>query len=166
MRAITVFVSLLIPCLLLPCAFAQEPDADTSTTLCTFADGNQMSLQYRVAEEHGNEPHEGKLWTPGGSPLTLFTQCPIELANTAIPVGAYSVYFIPGKKSWTLIVNRNVTAGASYDETQDLVRAPMEVVPIDVPGKLQISFAHMAPKQCSLRLYSGKAGAFAEFMQK
>jgi len=45
------------------------------------------------------------------------------------------VYVIPEKHSWTLVVNKNVTAGSKYDEKQDLVRAPMQLGETDNPVK-------------------------------
>jgi hypothetical protein len=99
--------------------------------------------------------------------MTLFTGSAISFNNASIPAGAYSVYVIPNKKEWTLIVNKNVTAGAAYDQTQDVARGPMELGEVDSPpGELQVSFAHVGPKQCSIRLYYGKVGAFADFLEK
>jgi hypothetical protein len=101
------------------------------------------------------------------SPITLFTATALTLNNSPIPTGAYSIYVIPNKKDWTLIVNKNVTAGAPYDEKLDVARAPMELGEVDSPPKqLEASFAHTAPKACSIRLYYGKIGAFAEFNEK
>ena len=36
------------------------------------------------------------------------------------------MYLIPGEDEWTLVINKNVTAGSKYDEGDDLVRAPMQ----------------------------------------
>jgi len=99
--------------------------------------------------------------------MTMFTGASLTLSNSSIPPGAYSVYVIPNKKDWTLIVNKNITAGAAYDEKQDVARSSMELGEVDSPPKqVQVSFAHVAPKQCSIRLYYGKTGAFADFQEK
>jgi len=99
--------------------------------------------------------------------MTLFAAVPLELGNSTIPTGAYSVYAIPNKKEWTLIVNKNVTAGAAYDDKQDVARSSMELGEVDTPPRqLQVSFAHTAPKTCSIRLYYGKTGAFTDFKEK
>jgi hypothetical protein len=149
--------------LLAPAVFAQ--DAQTDSTDCTFADGNQISLQYHTGK--GEEPHNGRIWEPGGGAMVLFAQTPLLLAGSIIAPGAYTVYTIPGKKEWTLIVNRNVTAGSKYDPSQDMVHAPMETGEIDKPQKdLQVSFAHIAPKTCSVRLYYQKVGAYADFNER
>ena len=114
-----------------------------------------------------DQPRNGKVWLPAGSPMTLFTQVALVLNNVELPVGAYSLYVIPNKKEWTLVVSRNVTNPKTYDEKQDLVRAPMEIGGVSSPPKrLQASFAHVAPKQCSIRLYYETIGAFVEFNEK
>ena len=139
-------------------ALAEEPQ----TTFCNFTDGNQVTINYYPAVKE--QPKNGRVWSPG---ITLFVQVPLTVGGSQIPLGAYTLYFIPGGKSWTLIVNRNVTAGAAYDSAQDLARAPMEVGEIPEPTKeLELSFAHMSAKQCSLRVYYGKVGAFTDFLEK
>lgn len=150
-------------------ALAQEaPDANTANAYCDFDDGQEVSVRYNnAAVSSKDEPRNGKVWLPGGAPATLFTATAVTLNGAAIAAGAYSVYVIPNKKDWTLIVNKNITAPANYDERQDVARSPMELGEVDSPPRqLQVSFAHIGPKQCSIRLYYGKTGAFAEFMEK
>jgi hypothetical protein len=146
----------------------QDPNDPTKTASCDFADDKEISVQYNgsVMSEK-DQPHTGKIWLPAGSPMTLFTQVPLILNHQELAVGAYTMYVIPNKKEWTLIVSRNVTNPKTYDEKQDLVRAPMEIGGVSGPPKqLQISFAHIAPKQCSIRLYYESTGAFVEFNEK
>jgi len=84
-----------------------------------------------------------------------------------IPVGAFSMYVIPNKKDWTLIVNKNVTAGSKYEESQDLARSSMELGNLSQPVKpLQVVLAHMGAKLCSIRLYYGTVGVLTEFTEK
>jgi hypothetical protein len=168
MRALAICIAVLGQILVANAAFArpQDPDANAATAFCDFDDNQQISVRYNNAASK-DEPRNGKVWLPGGKPLTLFAGAPITLNNSPIPAGAYSVYVIPNRKDWTLIVNKNVTPGAAYDQTQDVARGPMELGEVESPaGQLQISFAHVGPKQCSIRLYYGKIGAFAEFMEK
>ncbi len=137
---------------------------DPQTAYCNFEDGNQVSMQYVAAVK--GEPHNGHVWDPG---ITLYVQVPLTLGGSAIPLGAYTVYLIPGGKNWTLIVNRNVTPGAPYNSIQDVARAQMDVGEIPDPTKeLQLSFAHMSAKQCSLRVYypvKSVAAAWASSMK-
>ena len=139
-------------------ALAQDPQ----TTYCNFEDGNQVSIQYLPVVK--DQPHNGRLWSPG---ITLFVQTPLTLAGSQIGLGAYSIHLIPDKKNWTLIVNKGVTPGAAYDAAQDVAKSPMDVGEIPEATKtLQLSFAHMSAKQCSLRVYYQKTGALADFMEK
>ena len=147
---------------LLVTALSTSVFAQNAQTYCNFEDGNQVTIQYNPTVKE--EPHNGRVWAPG---ITLYVQVPLTVGGAEIPLGAYSIYLIPEKKQWTLIVNKNVTAGATYNSAQDVARAPMETGEIPEPTKqLQLSFAHMAPKQCSLRVYYQKTGAFGDFMEK
>jgi hypothetical protein len=135
---------------------------DTQTAYCDFTDGNQISVQYNPTVKE--EPRNGRVWAPGA---TLYVQVPLMLGSSEIPLGAYTVYFIPSKKDWTIIVNKNVTAGAAYNAAQDVAKANMDLGEIPEPTKqLQLSFAHMAPKECNLRVYYQKIGAFVDFLEK
>ena len=144
---------------------AAKPDPETTT--CTFEDGNEISARYTPTTTDKEKLQSGKIWTPGGSPIVLFTTTETTVASSTIPVGAFSLYVIPAKDRWTLIVNRNVNAESKYDERQDLARAPMELGQLGEPAKqLQLAFVHVAPKECNLRIYFGKDGAWAEFKEK
>jgi hypothetical protein len=165
MRALAVCIILITHSFL--AATAEESDP-TATITCDFADDKEVTMQYNAsAMSDKDQPRNGRVWLPGGSPMTLFTQVPLVLNHVELAVGAYSVYVIPNKKEWTLVVSKNVTNPKSYDEKQDLVRASMDIGGVNSPPKrLQASFAHVAPKQCSIRLYYETVGAFVEFNEK
>ena len=169
MRALAVCVVLITQSFLAATAEQADPPSDPTTTItCDFTDNQEITVQYNnsVMSEK-DQPRNGRVWLPGGSPMTLFTQVPLILNHVEIPVGAYSVYVIPNRKEWTLVVSKNVTNPKSYDEKQDLVRAPMELGIVSSPPKqLDLSFAHVAPKQCSIRIYCETTGAFVEFNEK
>lgn len=136
--------------------------AQDAQTFCNFADDNQVTIQYHPTPKE--EPHNGRVWAPG---ITLYVQTPLTLGGSTIPLGAYSIYLIPDRRNWTLIVNKNVTAGAAYNSAQDVAKDQMDVGEIPQPTKeMQLSFAHMAPKECNLRVYYQKNGAFVSFMEK
>jgi Protein of unknown function (DUF2911) len=144
---------------------ATKPDPET--TACSFDDGNEINVRYTPTTTDKEKLQSGRIWTPGGSPMFLFTSTETTLANSTLPVGAFSLYVIPGKDRWTLIVNKNVNPEAKYDEHQDLVRSPMALGQLGEPAKeLQLAFVHVAPKECNLRIYFGRDGAWAEFKEK
>jgi len=147
---------------------AQQASSNSTTATCSFQDGTQLTVRYmneRIGGKSG--PPEGRVWTPGGTPMFLFTQSALTIGNSQIPVGAYSMYVIPRKENWTLILNKNVTEGAKYDEHQDLSRVEMQIGQLSEPNKeLSIIFGHVAPKQCNMRIYFGKIGTWAAFKEK
>ncbi|MGD0214902.1 MAG: DUF2911 domain-containing protein [Terriglobales bacterium] len=136
-------------------------------TVCTFDDGKQLKVEYGNSTAKGSDKlHDGKIWEPGGSPMFLFAETALTLHGSDIPPGAYSLYVIPAKRAWTLVVNKNTAAGA-YDQKQDLVRAPMGIGQVDSPAaQVQAAFDHIGQKQCNLRLYYATTGAWAEFHEK
>src|SRR5262249_55982548 len=112
--------------LMLPLCYslAQEVLANTESrvTDCILDSGKQISAHYIPTEAGvGSNPSPGKVWTPGGSAMTLFTETNLKIGGTVLRTGAYTMYLIPGKKSWTLIVSRNQKIDAQYDEHEDLV---------------------------------------------
>ncbi|MBV9180152.1 MAG: DUF2911 domain-containing protein [Acidobacteria bacterium] len=168
---LTVLLRLLFAGLLIvgPWPRAQAADLNTNSTqaACTFDDGKQMSVDYSRAPESGKNLPAGKVWAPGGQPIVLFTTAPLIVGAWEIPVGAYSMWVIPEKRAWTLIVNRDVTPGSTYHAQEDLARVPMQVGELEQPQqKASIYFGHSAPKQCNMRIYYGMVGTWVEFQEK
>jgi hypothetical protein len=69
-------------------------------------------------------PH-GKVWRTGANEapeLTLYTD--MKLGDERLSEGTYSLYTIPGKDEWTIIINANLNTWGSYfyEEEQDIVR--------------------------------------------
>ena len=165
-------VCYLLSSALLLVAVSLADDAGTpqsAMSSCTFQDGSQLTVRYSDAApaRKGDLP-TGKVWSPGDVPMLLFTEVPLKVASADLPVGAYSMYVIPGKDKWTLIVNKNVNASGAHDDKMDIVRTPMDTgklpMAMDAP---KVSFAHISPKVCSLRVDYGKTGAWADaFEQK
>ena len=155
-----------ILCLLSPLMAAQQSaDPPESTATCNLDDGRQIYIRYNPIGAKEKVPN-GKPWTPGGSPMTLFTEAQLTLGSSMIPIGAYTVYPIPGKDHWTLAINKNVSSHAAYDEKSDLARAPMETAQVSQPSDaLEIAFAHVGSR-CTLRIYYGKSASFADFTAK
>lgn len=136
-------------------AMAQQQESRS----CTFADGKSLSISFTPAPAE-KELARAEPWSPGNQPLLMFTEVPTQIAGATIPIGAFRLYIVPDKQQWTLVVNRNVNAGAAYDKADDLVRAPMplETLP-SKEGAFQAYLGHIAPQQCSLRLDYGKTRA-------
>jgi Protein of unknown function (DUF2911) len=166
MRVPLVWKAVVITFLLSPWLAAQSGGSTNSTTSCNLDDGRQVYLRYNAVPANREKIANGKPWTPGGAPMTLFTEAQLSLGTSMIPVGAYAVYPIPARDHWTLVVNKNVTPGASYDEKQNIARATMETAQVAQPSDaLEVAFAHVGVR-CTLRIYIGKTASFADFTAK
>ncbi len=163
MSATHVWRAVLITILLTPVVFAQS--GNQSTTTCNLDDGRQVYIRY-TAVPAKEKVQNGKPWAPGGTAMTLFTEAPLTLGSSLIPLGAYTVYPIPAKGNWTIAVNKNVTAGAPYDMKDDVGRSVMETAQVDSASEaLEVAFAHVG-NRCTLRIYIGKQASFVDFVAK
>ncbi len=161
-RARSVVISLFLLALAAVCS-AQQAET-SSTASCNLDDGRQVYIRYNPVSAKDKAPN-GKPWTPGGAPMTLFTEAQLTLSGSTIPIGAYTVYPIPAKQ-WTLVVNKNVAPGAAYDDKQDIARATMETDQVSEASEaLEVAFAHVGEK-CTLRIYFGKTASFVPFAAK
>ena len=123
-------------------------------------------MRYIPVPSNKERIQNGKPLVPGGTAMTLFTEAELTLGSGMIPIGAYTVYPIPARGNWSLAVNKNVTAGATYDEKQDVAKATMETVQVEqASDTLEVAFAHVGAR-CTLRIYIGKTASFAEFTAK
>ena len=143
------------------------PNPAAKTVTCSLQDGKQVSISFPLGvEPRKDAPDSNKVWAPGGSPLALSTQVALHVGGNLIPAGKYSLYFVPGGSSWTLIVNKNVQAGAAYDSQQDLVHIDMGSGTVASSHPLNIALYMAAPGECDLRIGYGKDESWTAFNEK
>lgn len=165
MSATIVWRAVLIT-ILLSSGLAAQSGPATSTTTCNLDDGRQVYVRYIPVATNKERIQNGKPLIPGGTPMTLFSEAQLTFGNSNIPIGAYTLYPIPGKGRWSLAINKNVTAGSTYDEKQDIAKDQIETDPVEqASDALELAFAHVGSR-CTLRIYFGKIAAFAEFSAK
>ena len=146
--------------------------SDANTT-CNFDLSRQIAVDYervRLAPgktAFGSSVHYGKVWAPGGKPMTLFTNTPVSFGGKDFADGAYTMFIIPQEKSWTLIISKGTDSTGKYDKRDDLARIPMEFGQLsEAEPEFTAYFAQMAIDQCNLRLDLGKARAWVVFQRK
>ena len=140
----------------------------TESAVCSFEDGRSLTARYTPVPAGKNEgPPTGRVWVQGNPTWTLFAETDVILGNTTIPTGGYTMYLLPQKKEWTLIVSKNTTVEAPYEEKSDLARAPMEIGQLNTPAdKLTLYFGHTGQKKCEINVDFGKLRGWVEFRQK
>ena len=77
------------------------------------------------------------VWRTGANQATsLRTDGDLLIGGMRVPAGSYTLWTIPARAGWTLIVNRQVGQwGTIYNQAEDLVRIPMETRAVSPPAE-------------------------------
>ncbi|MEN6535070.1 MAG: DUF2911 domain-containing protein, partial [Bryobacteraceae bacterium] len=85
-----------------------SPHEQTSATF----DGKKVTVEYGRPYKKGREIFGGlvpwdKVWRTGADEATILTSdADLMIGSLHVPKGSYSLFTIPEKQSWTLIVNK------------------------------------------------------------
>jgi hypothetical protein len=76
-----------------------------------------------------------KVWRTGANQATaLRTSCDITLGGVPVPRGTYTLWTLPSRKGWKIILNKQTGQwGTRYDERQDLARFDAQAEPMAAP---------------------------------
>jgi hypothetical protein len=165
-------------CILGACfSLSQTPassDSDSRRASCDIDEGKEVAVNYphyslnTKDKKNLNEklPYK-QIWKPGNHALALFTNTPVIVGGATLPTGAYTMYLLPERKQWTLIVSKNTDLQAAYDQAKDIVRAPMQIGTLLQPSlDLSVYFEHSGKQECTLRVDIAETGAWVPFQQK
>ena len=97
----------------------------------------------------------GEVWRTGANSATqIATPVDLTIGDLRVPAGKYSLYTIPGKESWKLVVNKQTGQwGTEYDAGQDLGRPAMTVSKTSSPvEQFTIAWEKKSPTKASLML--------------
>jgi hypothetical protein len=78
----------------------------------------------------------GEVWRTGANAATKISfSTDAKLGGQAVPAGTYSLFTIPDKGEWTIILNKvaDQFGAFSYDASQDLLRVKAPVVALPAP---------------------------------
>ena len=69
-----------------------------------------------------------QVWRTGANNATsLVTSADLDIGGTTVPAGRYTLFTLPTRAGWTLIVNKQTGQwGTEYDASQDLARIPLQ----------------------------------------
>ncbi len=114
-------------------ADGQRASSPRDSAVATLG-GARVAIDYGRPSKRGREIFGGlvpynAVWRTGANAATGFvTTQPLQMGNTAVPAGSYTLYTIPTASGWTLIVNKQTGQwGTEYSQAQDLARIPMQV---------------------------------------
>jgi hypothetical protein len=72
----------------------------------------------------GKDVPYGTLWRTGANEPTIFSApVTLKVAGIAVPAGTYSLYTVPGRTEWEIIVNRSISQWGKEDNYTAKVKA-------------------------------------------
>ncbi|MDA0194793.1 MAG: DUF2911 domain-containing protein [Bacteroidetes bacterium] len=106
----------------------KAPEASPAATISQTIGFASVTIEYNRPQLKGRDmfaelTREGEVWRTGANMSTrLTTTEEIILEGNKISAGNYSIYSIPGKKQWTVIINKKIQWGTVYNKEDDLLR--------------------------------------------
>lgn len=159
-----IFVLTFICISLISSATAQErgnkkprvsPNATVSQTIGT----TNITITYgrptvNNREIFGNLVPYGEVWRTGANEATaLVVSDEVTIAGNKLKAGTYSLYSIPGKDTWTFIINSKLSWGTQYDESEDIFRFEAEPQEADFMEWLLFYFNSVTPNTATVTLH-------------
>lgn len=141
----------------------QTPTLSPFTEITQEVGLTDISLSYARPSAKGRTvfgelvPYD-QIWRTGANASTKLTVTEdVQIAGNALPAGTYSLYTIPGRQEWTIIIHKNTSlrsiAGGRVKPENDAFR--FQVRPVYNPLHVEtftIQFADIRSDQCQLRL--------------
>jgi len=132
-KTLTILASLLMLVFAHGTAMAQRgPAGSPKATIKQMIGSTEMELIYsrpsisgRDVWELVTDPKEnGDVWRTGANTNTIIAfNKDVTIGGQALKAGRYSLYTIPAKGKWTIIINSvNDKWGTNYDEANDVLR--------------------------------------------
>jgi hypothetical protein len=131
-----------------------------ATATCELGGGQTVTIDYSSPRRKGRNVFSdvvkyGEVWRTGANEATTFvTTGDVIVGGTHVPAGSYTLFTIPGKDKWTLIISKKTGEwGTDYPgEKEDLARVEMKTGTASAPVEnFTISF-EKAGNGCNLKL--------------
>ena len=119
---------------------AKRPSPPAQATL-DLGGGQSVTVDYSSPRAKGRKIYGdvvplGKVWRTGANEATTFvTTADITVGGSAVPPGSYTIFTVPDKDKWTLIISKKTGEwGTDYPGTSsDLARVDMKVTSLPTP---------------------------------
>ena len=119
---------------------SKRPSPPATATL-DLGGGKSITVDYSSPRAKGRAIYGGlvpygEVWRAGANEATTFvTTADITVSGTAVPAGSYTIFTIPDKDTWTLIISKKTGEwGTDYPgPSNDLARVKMKVSSLPAP---------------------------------
>ncbi len=138
---------------------SKRPSPPAKAT-CSLPEGKSITVDYSSPRARGRKifgglvPY-GEVWRTGANEATTFvTTSDLMVGGTHVPAGNYTIFTIPNKDKWTLIINKKTGEwGIPYKyESDELARVDMKASAISAPVENFTIAFDKAANGCTLRL--------------
>ena len=127
---------------------------------CSLPDGKTITVDYSSPRAKGRKVFGGlvpfgEVWRAGANEATTFvTTSDVMVGGSHVPAGSYTLFTIPNKDKWTLIVSKKTGEwGIPYPgQADDLVRVDMKVSATSSPVENFTIAFDKAASGCALRM--------------
>jgi hypothetical protein len=125
-----------------------------------FGDGKTVIVDYSSPRAKGRVVYGGlvpygQIWRAGANEATTFvTNTDLTVGGKPVPAGSYTIFVIPNKDKWTLIINKKTGEwGVPYPgEASELTRVDMKVSTLPAPVENFLIAFDKAGNNCTMRL--------------
>jgi hypothetical protein len=122
--------------------------------------GQTITIHYNAPSVRGRVIFGGlvpwnEVWRTGANPATtLITPVPLHIGTLLVPAGTYTIYTLPNKDKWLLIVNKQTGQwGTEYHPEQDLGRVELKHHGLDASQEvMSISFKDVKKDSAELHI--------------
>lgn len=154
----------LITCFLASPGIAQErandeprlsPNATVSQTIGT----TDITITYgrpavKDREIFGGLVPYGEVWRTGANESTaLVVSNDVTIEGNKLAAGTYSLYTIPSKDKWTIIINSKLSWGTQYDKSKDVFRFEVEPRKADYIERMMFYFTDLTQESATIVLH-------------
>jgi hypothetical protein len=94
-------------------------------------------------------------WRTGANEATRFTTTdPIQFGGKELAAGTYSLFTIPGKDEWTVVINseKDLWGAYEYKPDKDVLRVTAKPAAVEPQEWMEISFEDLTPNSANLVL--------------
>src|ERR1700688_1677740 len=103
--------------------------------------GKSVTIDYASPRAKGRKIYGelvpfGQVWRTGANEATtLLTPVDLTIGGTAVPAGSYTIFTVPNKDKWTLVISKKTGEwGTDYPgQVNDLARVDMKVSTLPAP---------------------------------
>src|SRR6266568_1035375 len=157
-------------------SFAQKkpPASPPASTMCKFADGKSIKVDYSSPRAKGRKIYGGlvpygEVWRTGANDATTFvTDADLTIGGKDVPAGSYTIFTVPNQDKWTLIINKKTGEwGIPYKyEGDELLRTDMQVSKAPTPVENFTIAFDQAGNSCTMHLDWENTRASVAFEEK